>query len=82
MRAAAVLYDTCGDTWDGVVYRRTPTTAPACAEADMLGHMRNLGYSEVLSAVTPRDAVDALREVLKGGFDPAYLDGRDGWWDR
>lgn len=37
----------------------------------MLGRMRNLGYDEVLSAVTPRDAVDALREVLKGGFDPA-----------
>ncbi|WP_034999169.1 MULTISPECIES: ornithine cyclodeaminase family protein [Corynebacterium] len=33
--------------------------------------MRNLGYDEVLSTVTPRDAVDALREVLKGGFDPA-----------
>lgn len=33
--------------------------------------MRNLGYDEVLSAVTPRDAVDALREVLMGGFDPA-----------
>ena len=37
----------------------------------MLGRMRNLGYDEVLSAVTPRDAVDALREVLTGGFDPA-----------
>ena len=37
----------------------------------MLGRMRNLGYDEVLSTVTPRDAVDALREVLKGGFDPA-----------
>ena len=37
----------------------------------MLGRMRNLGYDEVLSAVKPRDAVDALREVLKGGFDPA-----------
>ena len=38
----------------------------------MLGRMRNLGYDEVLSAVTPRDAVDALREVLTGGFDPAF----------
>ena len=37
----------------------------------MLGHMRDLGYDEVLSAVTPREAVDALREVLTGGFDPA-----------
>ena len=37
----------------------------------MLGRMRNLGYDEVLSAVTPRDAVDALRKVLTGGFDPA-----------
>ena len=36
----------------------------------MLGHMRDLGYDEVLSAVTPREAVDALREVLTGGFDP------------
>lgn len=27
-------------------------------------------FDEVLSAVTTRDAVDALREVLKGGFDP------------
>ncbi|MGV0373052.1 hypothetical protein ACUY2A_06640 [Corynebacterium pilbarense] len=33
--------------------------------------MRNLGYDEVLSAVTPRDAVDALRKALTGGFDPA-----------
>ena len=33
--------------------------------------MRNLDYSEVMSAVAPRAAVDALREVLKGGFDPA-----------
>ena len=33
--------------------------------------MRYLSSDEVLSAVTPRDAVDALREVLKGGFDPA-----------
>lgn len=30
-----------------------------------------LSSDEVLSAVKPRDAVDALREVLKGGFDPA-----------
>ena len=37
----------------------------------MLGGMRNLGYSEVMSAVAPRVAVDALREVLTGGFDPA-----------
>ena len=37
----------------------------------MLGRMRNLGYSEVMSAVAPRAAVDALREVLNGGFDPA-----------
>lgn len=37
----------------------------------MLDRMRNLGYDEVLSAVTPRDAVEALRKVLKGGFDPA-----------
>lgn len=37
----------------------------------MLGRMRILGYDEVLSAVTPRDAVEALREVLTGGFDPA-----------
>ena len=37
----------------------------------MLGRMRNLEYSEVMSAVAPRVAVDALREVLKGGFDPA-----------
>ena len=37
----------------------------------MLGRMRNLGYDEVLSAVTPRDAVDALRKALTGGFDPA-----------
>ncbi|WP_392398874.1 ornithine cyclodeaminase family protein [Corynebacterium lehmanniae] len=33
--------------------------------------MRNLGYDEVLSAVTPRVAVDAVREVLLDGFDPA-----------
>ena len=33
--------------------------------------MRYLSLDEVLSAVKPRDAVDALREVLKGGFDPA-----------
>ena len=33
--------------------------------------MRNLGYSEVMSAVAPRVAVDALREVLLDGFDPA-----------
>ena len=37
----------------------------------MLGRMRNLGYDEVLSAVAPRAAVDALRKVLQGGFDPA-----------
>ena len=37
----------------------------------MLGRMRNLGYSEVMSAVAPRAAVDALRETLTGGFDPA-----------
>lgn len=37
----------------------------------MLGRMRNLEYSEVMSAVAPRAAVDALREVLTGGFDPA-----------
>ena len=37
----------------------------------MLGRMRNLGYDEVLSAVTPRDAVDALLKALTGGFDPA-----------
>lgn len=35
------------------------------------GAMRYLTSGEVLYAVTPRDAVDALREVLKGGFDPA-----------
>ena len=33
--------------------------------------MRNLGYSEVMSAVAPRAAVEALREVLKSGFDLA-----------
>ena len=43
----------------------------AASTFSMLGRMRNLGYDEVLSAVKPRDAVDALREVLKGGFDPA-----------
>ena len=37
----------------------------------MLGRMRNLEYSEVMSAVAPRAAVEALREVLTGGFDPA-----------
>lgn len=47
------------------------TASPTPSEADVLGRMRNLGYNEVLSAVTPRDAVEALREVLKGGFDPA-----------
>ena len=33
--------------------------------------MRYLSSDEVLSAVAPRAAVDVLREVLKGGFDPA-----------
>ena len=33
--------------------------------------MRYLTSNEVLSAVAPRAAVEALREVLKGGFDPA-----------
>ena len=33
--------------------------------------MQNLSSDKVLSAVAPRDAVEALREVLKGGFDPA-----------
>ena len=33
--------------------------------------MRYLSSDEVLSAVTPRDAVKALRNVLKSGFDPA-----------
>lgn len=33
--------------------------------------MRYLTSNEVLSAVTPRDAVESLWEVLKGGFDPA-----------
>lgn len=33
--------------------------------------MHNLSSDEVLSAVAPRAAVDALREVLQGGFDPA-----------
>lgn len=33
--------------------------------------MRYLTSDEVPTAVPPRDAVDALREVLKGGFDPA-----------
>ena len=33
--------------------------------------MQYLCSDKVLSAVKPRDAVEALREVLKGGFDPA-----------
>ena len=33
--------------------------------------MRYLTSNEVLSAVAPRAAIDALREVLQGGFDPA-----------
>lgn len=33
--------------------------------------MRYLTSNEVLSAVPPRAAVEAIREVLKGGFDPA-----------
>ena len=33
--------------------------------------MRYVSSGAVLSALTPRDAVDALRKVLKGGFDPA-----------
>lgn len=33
--------------------------------------MRYLSSNEVLSAVAPRAAVDAIRDVLKGGFDPA-----------
>ncbi|WP_070473599.1 ornithine cyclodeaminase family protein [Corynebacterium sp. HMSC05H05] len=33
--------------------------------------MRNLGYDDVMSAIRPGTAVDALREVLTGGFDPA-----------
>lgn len=33
--------------------------------------MHYLSSDEVLSAVAPRVAVDALREVLQGGFDPA-----------
>ena len=37
----------------------------------MLGRMRNLGYDDVMSAIRPGTAVEALREVLKGGFDPA-----------
>ena len=37
----------------------------------MLVHMRNLGYDDVMSAIRPGTAVEALREVLKGGFDPA-----------
>ena len=32
--------------------------------------MRYLSSDEVLSAVAPRVAVEAVREVLKGGFDP------------
>lgn len=32
--------------------------------------MRYLSSKEALSAAAPRAAVDALREVLKGGFDP------------
>ena len=35
------------------------------------GLMRYLSSNEVLSAVAPRAAVDAIRDVLKGGFDPA-----------
>ena len=37
----------------------------------MLVYMRNLGYDDVMSAIRPGTAVEALREVLKGGFDPA-----------
>ena len=33
--------------------------------------MRIMDYSEVLAAVTPSEAVDALRRVLIDGFDPA-----------
>lgn len=39
--------------------------------AGMIGRMRSLGYSGVMSAIRCSQAVDALREVLKGGFDPA-----------
>jgi len=34
--------------------------------------MRYLSSKEALSAAAPRAAVDALREVLKGGFDPPH----------
>ena len=33
--------------------------------------MRIMNYSEVMVAVTPSEAVDALRRALIGGFDPA-----------
>ena len=33
--------------------------------------MRFMDYSEVLAAVTPSEAIDALRRVLIDGFDPA-----------
>ena len=33
--------------------------------------MRNLAYEEVMSATRPATAVETIREVLKGGFDPA-----------
>lgn len=33
--------------------------------------MRYLTCDDVLAAAPPRKAVDALRELLKGGFDPA-----------
>lgn len=36
----------------------------------MLGCMRNLGYSEVMSAIRPATVVDAVRLALLDGFDP------------
>lgn len=35
--------------------------------------MRYVSSGAVLSPLTPRDAVDALRNVLQGGFDPATV---------
>ena len=46
-------------------------SSPANLTTSYTGRMRIIDYSEVMVAVTPSEAVDAVRRVLIDGFDPA-----------
>ena len=50
---------------------RRKATAPLPRKTHTLWRMRYVDYDEAMATLSPAAAVDALREELTGGFDPA-----------